>query len=70
MSETNAIQYIPDRATGKKIHELVKNRGVVSSKAKFLALAVEMFVPAIESGAVVIENGRIVIRDAAKLKAA
>lgn len=70
MSETNPIQYVPDRATGKKIHDLVKNRGVVNSKAKFLTLAVEMFLPALESGAVVIENGKVIIRDASKLKAA
>jgi len=42
----------------------------VTSKAKFLTLAVEMFLPALESGAVVIENGKVVVRDMAKLQAA
>ena len=64
------IQYVPDIATGKKIHTLVTVRRVVTSKAKFLSLAVEMFLPALESGAVVIENGKVVVRDMAKLQAA
>jgi hypothetical protein len=68
MSETNAIQYVPDKATGKKIHELVKGRKVFRSKAALLAASVELFVPALLNGSAVIENGRIVIRDAAKFQ--
>jgi hypothetical protein len=70
MHNGNPIQYVPDIATGKKIHTLVTVRRVVTSKAKFLTLAVEMFLPALESGAVVIENGKVVVRDMAKLQVA
>lgn len=62
------IQFRPQKKIAAGVEKIAAR--LRTSKAAVVELAVETMLDAIESGAAVVENGRVVMRDASKLKAA